>query len=451
MDMILRKIIEGVANTRGEAFFQAIALQLNQVIAADFTFIARLDREAYTSKTQALVVDGVLTDNLEYSLAHTPCANAADDSYCIYPCGIQQLFPQDQLLVDLGVEGYVGTPLHDLHGGVLGIVVAMYRRPIENPELITTLFSIFSGRIEAEMERQDYEKQLQQLNSKLEEKVTRRTAELSKALTDLQQMQSQLVEAEKMAALGNLVAGIAHEVNSPLGVAVTTQGVIERQFHQLEQQLAANQLSRTQLEQFCSAMHQALPLMQHNLQRAADLIQNFKRTAADQHSSEQHQIDVLQYYRQILTTLSPLTRKAGIQIELDAEPGVLVTTIPGSHMQILSNLVMNSIQHGFARQQQVQALIRLQIRRQDSGFVVGYQDNGGGLSAESRKRLFEPFYTTARADGCTGLGMSILYNLVTAQLGGKVSLPPVTQGFALQYSFVDLKTSGHAQHQLQAE
>lgn len=231
-------------------------------------------------------------------------------------------------------------------------------------------------------------------------------------------------------------------------MAVTTQGVIERQFHQLEQQLAANQLSRTQLEQFCSAMHQALPLMQHNLQRAADLIQNFKRTAADQHSSEQHQIDVLQYYRQILTTLSPLTRKAGIQIELDAEPGVLVTTIPGSHMQILSNLVMNSIQHGFARQQQVQALIRLQIRQQDSGFVVGYQDNGGGLSAESRKRLFEPFYTTARADGCTGLGMSILYNLVTAQLGGKVSLPPVTQGFALQYSFVDLKTSGHAQHQL---
>ncbi len=438
MDDILRRIIEGVANTRGEAFFQAIVLQLSQAIDADFTFIARLDRQAYTSTTLALVVDGQLTDNLVYSLEHTPCANAADDSYCIYPCGIQQLFPQDQLLVDLGVEGYVGTPLHDLHGAVLGIVVAMYRRPIDNPALITTLFSIFSGRIEAEMERQDYERQLQQLNLRLEDKVARRTEELSRALADLQQTQGQLVESEKMAALGNLVAGIAHEVNSPLGVAVTTQGIIEQQFRQLEQQLGTNQLSRSQLEQFCDAMRQALPLMQHNLQRAADLIQNFKRTAADQHSSEQHHIDLAQYYRHILTTLSPLTDKAGVRLQLDAEPGLLVHTIPGSHMQIISNLVMNSLQHGFGAQAGPDACIRLQLSRLPDGFLLHYQDNGRGLSAQSRKRLFEPFYTTARAQGCTGLGMSILYNLVTAQLGGKVSLLPGETGFALQFSFVDL-------------
>ncbi len=446
MDMVLRKIIEGVANTRGEAFFCAITQQLQQVIAADFTFIARLDRQAYTARTLALVVDGALTDNLLYSLAHTPCANAADDSYCIYPCGIQQLFPQDQMLIDLGVEGYVGTPLHDLHGAVLGIVVAMYRRPIDNPELITTLFSIFSGRIEAEMERQDYERALQELNSKLEDKVARRTAELSRALTDLQQMQRQLVESEKMVALGNLVAGIAHEVNSPLGVAVTTQGVIERQFSQLEQQLAANQLSRAQLQQFCSAMHQALPLLQHNLQRAADLIQDFKRTAADQHSNEQHQIDVRQYFGQILSTLSPLTNKAGIRLELQAAAGLQVRTIPGSHTQILTNLVMNSIQHGFAGTKPADPCIRVSITALAGGCVVDYQDNGCGLTDSSRKHIFEPFYTTGRSNGCTGLGMSILYNLVTAQLGGAVTLPPVTQGFALQYSFSHLPASGGAQH-----
>lgn len=446
MDMVLRRIIEGVANTRGEAFFQAITLQLNQVIAADFTFIARLDRQAYTSKTLALVVDGALTDNLEYSLLHTPCANVADNSYCIYPCGIQQLFPQDQLLVDLGVEGYVGTPLHDLHGGVLGIVVAMYRQPIGNPELITTLFSIFSGRIEAEMERQDYEQQLQQLNSKLEEKVARRTTELSRALTELQQMQSQLVEAEKMAALGNMVAGIAHEVNSPLGVAVTTQGVIEEQFRVLEQQLAGNHLSRSQLEHFCGAMRQALPLLQHNLQRAADLIQDFKRTAADQHSNEQYRIDVQQYYQQIISTLSPLTNKAGIRLMLQAEPGIELTTIPGSHTQILTNLVMNSIQHGFAAAKPEDPWILVTVKAVADGFIVDYCDNGCGLTEESRKHIFEPFYTTARSHGCTGLGMSILYNLVTAQLGGKVSLPAVERGFALQYGVGQLPLSGRAQY-----
>ncbi|MEN3159144.1 ATP-binding protein [Alkalimonas sp. NCh-2] len=438
MDNQLRQIIEGVANTRGEAFFQAMTLQLSQVIKADFVFIARLDHAAYSSQTLALVVDGQLVDNMEYSLEHTPCANAADDSYCIYSSGIQQLFPQDQLLVDLGVEAYVGTPLHDLQGKVMGIVVAMYRQPVSEPEQVTTLFTIFSGRIEAEMERLDFERQLQQLNQQLEQKIKLRTADLEQALADIQTMQQQLVESEKLAALGQLVSGIAHEVNTPLGVAVTAQGIVEQKFQSFALAVRSNQLSKKAVQQYCLAMEQTLPLLTSNLQRAADLIQNFKRTSADQHSSEQHQIGIAHYYRQILSTLTGITDQAGVEILLEADPAWQVTTVPGSHVQVLSNLVFNSLQHGFAGQPGPHK-ITIKVRQQDDGYWVQYRDNGCGISDEVRLHLFEPFYTTARAQGASGLGLSILYNLVTGQLGGKVQLPATKRGFALDYSFCDLQ------------
>ncbi len=436
METLLQSLIEGVSNTRGHDFFQRIVQLLNSVIGADYTFIARLDAHSHSANTIALVAKGKLVDNISYSLEHTPCANVSDDSFCCYPSNVCAAYPQDQLLVQMGVEGYLGTPLHDLTGRVIGIIVALYQKPIQNPQLVKNLFELFSGRIEAELERVEYEDRLQALNVQLEQKVAARTEQLQQTLADLQQMQHQLVESEKMAALGHLVAGIAHEVNTPLGVAITTQSVIADEFAHFAALLASDRLTKTDLRSFCQVLAQALPLLQVNLGRADELIQNFKRTAADQHSAEQGQMKVAQYYQQILSTLSPLLKKAGVRLELDIPFDWQLQTYPGSHVHILTNLVVNSVQHGFAATGADHQIWLTGEKLAEDLYCIHYRDNGAGLSTLSKQHIFEPFFTTARNHGGVGLGMSILYNLVTQQLGGQVRLPE-GEGFRLSYSFRD--------------
>lgn len=433
MELLLQKLIEGVSNTRGHDFFQRIVQLLNAVIGADYTFIARLDAANHSANTIALVAKGKLIDNISYSLEHTPCANVSDDSFCCYPQNVCAAYPEDELLAQMGVEGYLGTPLHDLTGRVIGIIVALYQQPISDPLLVKNLFELFSGRIEAELERVEYEERLQALNVQLEQKVAARTAQLQQTLADLQLMQRQLVESEKMAALGHLVAGIAHEVNTPLGVAITTQSVMADEFSHFAALVSSDRLTKTELRNFCQMLAQALPLLQANLNRADELIQNFKRTAADQHSAELGQINLAHYYQQIISTLSPLLKKQGVQLQMDIPPEWQLQTYPGSHVHILTNLVVNSMQHGFGTGEGHQIWLRGE-RLADDLYCIHYRDNGCGLAQAARQHIFEPFFTTARNHGGVGLGMSILYNLVTQQLGGQVQLPD-GQGFCLSYSF----------------
>lgn len=433
MELLLQKLIEGVSNTRGHDFFQRIVQLLNMVIGADYTFIARLDEKNYSANTIALVAKGKLVDNISYSLEHTPCANVSDDSFCCYPKDVCAAYPKDELLVQMGVEGYLGTPLHDLTGRVIGIIVALYQQPISDPLLVKNLFELFSGRIEAELERVEYEDRLQALNTQLEQKVAARTAQLQQTLADLQLMQRQLVESEKMAALGHLVAGIAHEVNTPLGVAITTHSVMADEFSHFAALVSADRLTKTELRNFCQVLAQALPLLQANLNRADELIQNFKRTAADQHSAELGQINLAHYYQQIISTLSPVLKKAGVQLQMEIPPDWQIQTYPGSHVHILTNLVVNSEQHGFGAGEGHQIWLSAE-QLADDLYCIHYRDNGCGLTQIAKQHIFEPFFTTARNHGGVGLGMSILYNLVTQQLGGQVQLPD-GQGFCLSYSF----------------
>mgnify|MGYP000117589114 CR=1 FL=1 len=434
MEDYLRRIIEGVSNTRGEDFFNAISLQLNDAIEADYTFIARLDPEAYMSRTIALVAGGKLIDNIEYSLEDTPCANICGDTICCYPKDVCSVFPDDHLLVEMKIEGYIGTPLHSSKGDVVGLIVALFTHPIENEEFVATLFQLFSGRIEAELERVEYEQRLSELNSSLEKEVYGRTATLRQALEELSYAQEQLIESEKMAALGNLVAGVAHEVNTPLGVAITSHSVLSEHFQDLVSQLDANALTLEQMNEFREAATMALPLIGDNLQRACELVNNFKRIAVDQNQLVEELIELKPYYEKVVSTLRPLSKARNVMVDIDIVPGVAMHTYAGAHAQILTNLIANSVAHGF---HQVEApVIKICSELRDDRMHVHYQDNGCGITSEVRQHIFEPFFTTARAEGGSGLGMSILYNLVTQSLDGNVHLPDLDcEGFCLKYDF----------------
>jgi C4-dicarboxylate-specific signal transduction histidine kinase len=437
MENVIRDIVEGVSNTFGDDFFQRITLLLAKVIGADFTFIAKLNKEAHTSQTIALIAEGKVVDNIEYSLTDTPCNNVADDAVCCYPNDVCNLFPKDQLLVDMGVEAYLGTPLHDSQGQVMGLIVALYKKPIQDQSLTLTLFQVFSGRISAEVERQKYLLELRDLNNSLEAKVQQRTVELSETISRLEQTQSQLVEAEKMAALGNLVAGVAHEVNTPLGISITSHSVLEFELKQLQEKINNHSLTNQQMDQYLTATEDALALQGSNLQRAATLIQNFKQTAVEQHTMELESINLHDYYQRIVVTLQSLLNRKHVDIKLDMEPNIKLVTYPGLHAQILTNLISNSVMHAFTSLQDNHITITA-VQTKDHQVEVTYQDNGKGLSEEVKEHIFEPFFTTARTKGGCGLGMSIIYNLITQKLSGSIKLNEVEQGFSLTYQFTGM-------------
>jgi len=422
----IRTIIEAVSNTYGDDFFNSITLALHNVIGADYTFIAVFDTEKSISKTIALAAKGEIVDNFEYALEDTPCANVADDSVCYYPDHVCEIFPKDQLLIDMNIEAYLGTPLHDSKQKVMGLIVTLYEKPLEDEYEVVTLFKVFSGRIAAELERRNYE-------ASLEEKVLSRTLELSKTIDQLQLAQKQLVESDKMAALGGLVAGIAHEVNTPLGIAITTQSIIADEHKQLNDKITNERLSIKDMTHYCQAVDHALIMQGENLIRAKDLIENFKKTAVDQHQLEVETINIKGYYHKVVSTLNSILKTKKASLTITGEENIDLATYPGIHAQILTNLITNSVRHGFTSIEG--NLIIINIVKQDNIVEVHYQDNGVGLSKEAQKHVFDPFFTTARKRGGVGLGMSIVYNLITQKLHGKIFIDKNNSGACFIYQF----------------
>jgi signal transduction histidine kinase len=420
----VQKVIKAVSNTYGDDFFKAITLALHNIIDADYTFIAVLDTEKAISKTIALAAKGKIVGNFEYPLEGTPCANVVDDSVCYYRDHVCDAFPKDQLLIDMKIEAYLGTPLQDSKQKVMGLIVALYEKPLEDDQEVVTLFKVFSGRIAAELERRNYE-------ASLEEKVLSRTLELSTTVDKLQQAQRQLVESDKMAALGSLVAGIAHEVNTPLGIAITTHSIITDEHKQLNNKIANKNLSMKDMTHYCQAVGTALSMQGDNLIRAKKLIENFKKTAVDQHQLEIETINVKDYYNKIVSTLASILKAKKVSLTITGDDNINLTTYPGIHAQILTNLIANSVRHGFEDTNDNNIVINI-VKRKDL-VEVHYQDNGIGLSEEVQNHIFEPFFTTAKKSGGVGLGMSIVYNLITQKLLGNIFIDKNSQGASFTY------------------
>lgn len=413
MEKILRSIIEGVSNNYGKAFFDTITLKMHEVIGADFTFIARIDAGEYVSRTIALVADGQIVDNMEYSLEHTPCANVADNSVCLYPKDITALFPDDQLLIDMGIEGYIGTPLLDSHGKVMGLTVALYKRPIENPDFTETLFQIFSGRISAEIERMEYELEL-------ENKVAERTATLEEALTSLKQTQQQLIEQEKLASLGGVVAGVAHEINTPLGIAKTAHSLHETLLKKVEDGFNSKSLTASAMNDYINRSKDIEESITVNLERAIDLVQNFKHAAVDRIDGSIHQHNLKQLVERLVNAMSAEFLRNKVTCQLDISDDVVITTCGSDLSQVINNLIMNACVHAFEHTEN--PLITVRAQSSDSGIDLFVTDNGCGVESSIRQNVFEPFVTTKRNQGSTGLGMNIVYNQVTKSLHGTIQL-----------------------------
>ena len=260
--------------------------------------------------------------------------------------------------------------------------------------------------------------QLQEYSDTLEQQVAERTRELSQTLENLRATQNQLVEAEKMAALGGLVAGVAHEINTPVGVGVTAASLLEDKTAAFRKTYQGGQMKRSDLEKYLDTAEQSSQMLLRNLNRAAELIQSFKQVAVDQSSEERREFRVKQYLEEILLSLRPHLKKTQHSIHINGDERLTLDSYPGAFAQIVTNLVMNSLLHAYEQDDAGQ--LTFTFEQSNNRFTLEYIDDGRGISKENLSRIFDPFFTTKRNQGGSGLGLHIIYNLVTQKLGGTI-------------------------------
>lgn len=245
-------------------------------------------------------------------------------------------------------------------------------------------------------------------------------ADLATALEELKQAQARLVEREKLAALGGLVAGVAHEINTPIGIAVTAASHLREEALRIRVRMMDGSLRKSDLLLFEQGVEESTNLILTHLSRAAGLVRSFKQIASDQAIEDARQIEVYEYLHDILSSLAPSLKGTGVIVDIECPEPIVIRTCPGALVQIVSNLVLNSLIHAFEEVESPR--IDLKATQGQGEWFLEYRDNGCGMSEQVRARAFEPFFTTRRGQGGTGLGLHIVYSLVTRRLRGSVDL-----------------------------
>lgn len=296
-----------------------------------------------------------------------------------------------------------------------------------------SLLAFFANQISVAIENAQLFAEVNQLVQTLEDRVKHRTSELqmansqlsttnqalSESLDTLNKTQEQLIQSEKMASLGELVAGVAHEINTPLGITITATSSFQSRIRTLSELFASNQLKKSSLKQFIDYATEIGDILVANLEKAAQLVKSFKSVAVDQSVETKRWFNVNSYLSDILFSLRPKLKNTRHTIDVECESELVINSYPGAFSQIFTNLIMNTLLHAFADDQDGE--IKIMVFVQVSGIKCNFSDNGAGISGDVLKKIFDPFFTTARGSGGSGLGLHIVYNIVTQQLKGTIS------------------------------
>lgn len=407
----VQTIVDSISSSYGDQFFHKVTASLAQAVDADYCFIARLDDKLTTSTTISTYAHGQHIDNFEYELRDTPCAEVACSRIEVYPEQVTRLFPKDILLQDMGIEAYVGASLKNSDSKVLGIVVALYEHKIDNPDEVHTLYKLFSGRIAAEIDSNEKTLALKAANDFLEEKVTARTKELATAT-------QHIMEQEKFASLGTLVAGIAHEINTPIGIAISATSMVQDTNDKILQLLTDKKLTENNLRDEISILTESSNLIATNLKRAAGQVNNFKKIAVDQSSSDISNFQLSGHADMIIKALHVEIKKYSIEVINNIPSTLYFNSYVSDYQQILSNLILNALHHGFDKQQTGHIIIEAAETTENIQLIV--RDSGKGIDKSIIKHIYTPFFTSASRSKGPGLGLSIVYNLINQRFGGNI-------------------------------
>ncbi len=287
--------------------------------------------------------------------------------------------------------------------------------------ILANLVSDLNQQVSLTNESLNKEKLAREQTNNISIELTKTNKQLTKTVEQLSQSQVKLIEQEKMASLGQLVAGVAHEINTPIGIGVTASTTIVDKLKVLKNNFESKTLKSAQLAKFINESEQTFSIIYQNLARAADLISSFKQVAVDQTSEAERSFSFHQVMNEIITSLTPTLNKNSHKVNLVCDEQLTVHSRVGIINQVMINLIMNSIIHGFEKHDN--GIIDIEITLQEPNIIkIKYQDDGKGCSTEVSEHIFEPFYTTKRGRGGSGLGMHLVYNIMTQLLNGEIKL-----------------------------
>lgn len=269
----------------------------------------------------------------------------------------------------------------------------------------------FSQLVEAQQEIEDLHKQEK---NKLETLVNQKTKALEKLMLELN-------EREKLASLGSLVSGVSHEINTPLGISITATSYLCEVNESFYKKLQNNEVTRKDFEEYVNNINQSTSILNHNLGRAAKLVNSFKEIAVHQSIEEQIPFNMSEYLDMIVTSLHHETKKQNHHVTVNCNPDLIVNSYAGAFSQIITNLMMNAIVHAYDDTINQSLNIMIDFHLQGNDALLIFSDDGKGIPEEHLGHIFEPFYTTKRGLGGSGLGLNIVYNLVTGLLNGRIS------------------------------
>ncbi len=287
-------------------------------------------------------------------------------------------------------------------------------------DYITKPFSpaIVKERIRTHLDLKKHRDHLERLVAEKTEALVEKSAALRESIDTIQQAKDQLIMAEKMAALGSMVAGATHEINTPLGIGITVASHLTALTEKLSQRFVDGTLKRSDFDTFVKTISNSIHMLHLNLIQASKLMRSFKIVAVDQCSDESRTFDLKEYLEEIVTSLSPRLRQTPHVIQIACPEKLMVNSHPGAFSQIISNLVINSLVHGFEETEQNE--IRIQVETSNGEIRLHYQDNGRGIAPEHLEKIFDPFFTTKRGKGGSGLGLHIVHELVVRKLAGRL-------------------------------
>lgn len=405
---------------------QALSKRLHQIISdlvvAENFLIALYHPETHDISIPYFVdqMDAqVPTPRFEYGVGMSSYVLASKKASLHDAASFAALIEQGLIREPLGnvnIASWMGAPMLIKEQAYGVIIVQSYDPAITYTQGDLDLLAFMASHVAVAIARMQADRAIRKAKAHLETQ----NAALESAMGALKDAQSELVRQEKLASLGRLVAGVAHEINTPLGICVTATSHLVQELKLTREELEAGEMTEDSLQQFFDIIEQSLRIMTTNTQRAAALVRSFKQVAVDQSSDDIRPFTLKTYLNEVLLSLQPKLKGRAVKVAVECPPDLMLDSFPGAVSQIVTNLVMNSLVHGFEDDRD--GNIRIEARLVEDMVQFDYSDDGSGMDAATLAQLFDPFFTTKRGQGGSGLGAHILYNLVTGPLGGTVKV-----------------------------